>query len=153
MNPGGPGGSGVDLVFFIAPAMPPEIRERFDLVGFDPRGVAHSRQVECWTGAEYDAAFSARSLFPRPPSVSEALLRARSSVDACVQRSGDLLPYIGTEYVARDMDLLPVCTAPLQFAPNGESPLTRSSELDCAQAALAPPNRSEAELREPADVA
>jgi pimeloyl-ACP methyl ester carboxylesterase len=106
MNPGGPGGSGVDLAVGIMPELPQELRDRFDIVGFDPRGVARSDEVMCWNREEYDAAFAATQVLVGLPSLEEALGRARSFIDACVQRSGDLLPYIGTEYVARDMDLL-----------------------------------------------
>ena len=43
VNPGGPGNSGVDLVLFEGPTLfPPEVHEQFDIVGFDPRGVARS---------------------------------------------------------------------------------------------------------------
>ncbi len=104
LNPGGPGGSGVNMTFGITPFLPEELVERFDLVGFDPRGVARSDGLQCWTAAEYDAAFAATRLFPTPPSFRTALRRAREFIDACVERSARLLPYIGTEYVARDLD-------------------------------------------------
>mgnify|MGYP003294353102 CR=1 FL=1 len=51
--------------------------------------------VEDATGAlreEYDAAFAATQVLVGLPSLEEALGRARSFIDACVQRSGDLLP-------------------------------------------------------------
>jgi pimeloyl-ACP methyl ester carboxylesterase len=105
MNPGGPGGSAVDLVVGFVPFLPAELLDRFDIVGFDPRGVARSGQVRCWNRQEYDAAFAATRVL-QPPSFRRALSTARSFVDACVQRSGELLPYVGTEYVARDTDLI-----------------------------------------------
>ena len=38
INPGGPGESGVESAASLVATMPPSVRERFDLVGFDPRG-------------------------------------------------------------------------------------------------------------------
>jgi len=81
VNPGGPGGSGVDLARYSYADLPAELRRRFDLVGFDPRGVARSAPLRCWNSARYRRAFTevrARTssrAFPR--TVSEARLRPR----------------------------------------------------------------------------
>src|SRR5262249_49694783 len=53
INPGGPGESGVDTALALAQSMPDELRGRFDLVGFDPRGVARSRPA-LWCNSDAD---------------------------------------------------------------------------------------------------
>ena len=74
INPGGPGGSGVDVVLFAGPSLfPAPVNERFDLVGFDPRGVARSAGVRClpnerrwWDvfATPYDGALAVADLLP-----------------------------------------------------------------------------------------
>ncbi|MBW0012265.1 MAG: alpha/beta fold hydrolase, partial [Mycobacterium sp.] len=55
LNPGGPGGSGIDAAMGTVQSLPPRIRERFDLVGFDPRGVGSSRPaIRCNSDADND---------------------------------------------------------------------------------------------------
>jgi hypothetical protein len=51
VNPGGPGGSGIDFAFAAASLFSPELLQRFDIIGVDPRGVARSHPVVCSAGA------------------------------------------------------------------------------------------------------
>jgi pimeloyl-ACP methyl ester carboxylesterase len=106
VNPGGPGGSGVDLVLFGGEFFPPEIRARFDLVGFDPRGIARSTPVRCFgTPRQWEPAFWAE--LPLTPSAVEVVAAADSYLaDACEQRAGRILDHMTTADVVRDMDLL-----------------------------------------------
>src|SRR3546814_9942474 len=80
MNPGGPGASGVNRVrrgFSISD----EVAARFDIVGFDPRGVGQSTPVSC--GAAVDA-FRSTDLGPDDAQESTALaLAARAVAEEC----------------------------------------------------------------------
>lgn len=100
VNPGGPGGSGVDFVVFAKPLFE-ALRAQFDIVSFDPRGVARSSQVSCTL-----------QLPPLPgdgslPALAAFLDQASGLLaQACAEQNGGLATQIGTNNVARDMDRL-----------------------------------------------
>jgi pimeloyl-ACP methyl ester carboxylesterase len=107
LQPGGPGNSGVAFVRNSYAALRPELRDRFDVFGFDVRGVGLSGQLQCWDDAEYAQAVSSALGRPAPRTAFRGAVRqARDFNAACLQNVGDLLPYVGTGYVARDIDLL-----------------------------------------------
>jgi pimeloyl-ACP methyl ester carboxylesterase len=102
MNPGGPGGSGIEFVRDGAEQFPRELRQRFDLVGFDPRGVNASSPVRCIDNLDGRAA-----LDPTPDNARElaALVAdAKAYAGACERRNAENLPYLSTDAVARDLD-------------------------------------------------
>src|SRR4051812_38009788 len=106
MNPGGPGGSGVDFLTGAAPAFA-DLNQRFDLVAWDPRGVgASTPAVRCLTDAENDARnampFTTPANLDRPAWIDDAQFHAA----ACRDRNPGVLPYLSTGNVARDLDLL-----------------------------------------------
>ena len=105
LNPGGPGGSGTGLP---ASATYDALAQRFDLVGFDPRGVgASTPTIECADDDDLPGLFDAATTAPDPVEGPRgALEEGRRFARSCQQASGDLLPLVGTEYVARDLDLL-----------------------------------------------
>jgi pimeloyl-ACP methyl ester carboxylesterase len=104
-NPGGPGLSGVDFVLngINVPAFA-RLRERFDVISFDPRGVGRSRPVRCT--ADY----------PDPPAnpdtADDETLAAyfdevgRIFAKACYEQNGPWVTKLGTNNVARDIDTL-----------------------------------------------
>ncbi|MFI6584745.1 alpha/beta hydrolase [Embleya sp. NPDC050493] len=107
LNPGGPGGSGVEAAWWMAEdTIGKPLQDAYDLIGFDPRGVERSAPVKCMTDAERDA-YVAEDL-PEDPVRAEARAKEREKTYAaeCQSRSGELLPYVGTDNAARDMDVL-----------------------------------------------
>jgi pimeloyl-ACP methyl ester carboxylesterase len=106
VNPGGPGKSGVELAATLAARLG---GGPFDVVGFDPRGVARSTPaIACATDAERDADRADDTFDPSPHGVARAEARAQLRAQHCVERSGgaDVLANAGTRDVARDMDVL-----------------------------------------------
>lgn len=106
LHPGGPGNSGVDFARDSYDALPASLRDAFDVVGYDMRGVGRSGQVECWNDAEYAAAVDAARGVPGPGALQGAIRQGLDFATACRQRSADLVPFIGTASNARDIDLL-----------------------------------------------
>lgn len=110
VNPGGPGGSGVDFIRdSIDNATSDALQRHFDVVGFDPRGVGGSTPVVCTT----DAAELDDYLFGVTPGVrgSDAWLAAREQRDrafaeSCLEHTGPLLAHVDTGSAVRDLDLL-----------------------------------------------
>ncbi|WP_084176266.1 alpha/beta hydrolase [Actinokineospora spheciospongiae] len=106
VNPGGPGASGMEAAAGLgARNKGTEVTDRFDLVGFDPRGVGFSGpDVVCLTAAETDALRSA----PPVTDVAGYEAQSRDYAAKCAERSGgaEVLGNIGTREVARDLDVL-----------------------------------------------
>lgn len=102
INPGGPGGSGVDYVgYFDAKGL-----ERFDIVGWDPRGTGASTPVKCANKAAMDA-YTSIDTSPDDAAEQQALEQAQIDFGlGCLQRSGALLAHISTADTVQDLDLL-----------------------------------------------
>lgn len=79
VNPGGPGGSGVDTAIGLALSLPLEILARFDIVGFDPRGVNLSSPVECLSDSFKDEINAAEPTPRTAGEIDDALDRPRRS--------------------------------------------------------------------------
>jgi pimeloyl-ACP methyl ester carboxylesterase len=108
INPGGPGGSGVDFAVFAAPFLfTQDVRDRFDIVGFDPRGIFRSRMLRCFGTPKQWAPYFTPFAFPITQAEVDAWIAAdRYLDDACDQRGGGILDHMSTANVARDMDRL-----------------------------------------------
>lgn len=105
VNPGGPGVPGRDYPLAVASWLP-DVADEYDIVGFDPRGVGRSTPLRCQTDREMRGWFRADGT-PDTRAERDALARAAERIGAgCERRSGDLLPYVGTRDVARDLESL-----------------------------------------------
>jgi pimeloyl-ACP methyl ester carboxylesterase len=107
INPGGPGGSGVQYALTARSQFPAAIRNRFDIVGFDPRGVGSSQPaVHCLTGPQLDRYFGTDDSPGTPSQLAAVVAENKQFAAGCEQNSGPLLPYVGTRDAARDLDVL-----------------------------------------------
>jgi len=102
-NPGGPGASGIDYLRQAAGSMT-SLNKRFDLVGFDPRGVGQSAPVRCFTAAQEDAFNALDPVLDDPQEKQAAIQADKDFAAACEQRSAQILPFVDTASAARDMD-------------------------------------------------
>jgi pimeloyl-ACP methyl ester carboxylesterase len=106
INPGGPGASGADAAIGLALTLPEEVLGRFDIVGFDPRGVGLSTPVECIPDEKKEETVAAE---PRPVSdeqLDAAFALTKDVADGCAEEYGDALGTFNTVDTARDMDRL-----------------------------------------------
>lgn len=102
VNPGGPGASGVEFVANNGEFFPREIRQRFDIVGFDPRGTGGTIPVECVESLD-----GVLSRDYSPDSAEERAELETAVADftaACEAEHGDVLPHISTQDTVRDLD-------------------------------------------------
>ncbi|KZB82640.1 hydrolase [Amycolatopsis regifaucium] len=112
INPGGPGGSGVAAAARIAKSRPAApLAARFDIVGFDPRGVGTSEpKLVCLTDPERDADRAEDSESDTTPDgIAKQLADAKTYATKCTERTKhgrEMLANIGTRDVVRDLDVL-----------------------------------------------
>lgn len=106
INPGGPGGSGVEFTAYVAQAIAANVAEQFDIVGFDPRGVGQSAPITCLTGRQ-TTVWLAVDGSPNTSAEERRLMRLAGDIPkGCLQRSPALAHNVGTENTVRDMDIL-----------------------------------------------
>lgn len=102
VNPGGPGASGVEMVMGVADYFTAEVLERFDVIGFDPRGVGLSEPAfACGEPGEQLALLAA---IESPIDTDEEIAAAEAAANLCIESMGAVGGLLHSEYVARDMD-------------------------------------------------
>ena len=106
VNPGGPGGSGVNYAAGGAFTFGDELTRYYDIVGFDPRGVGKSTPLECADTKLTDEFATVDPDPDTPAEVSQFDRINRVFGQSCLTRSGELAGHISTNEVAKDMDIL-----------------------------------------------
>ena len=102
LNPGGPALGGLHMPATMAATLPKSVLDRYDLIGFDPRGVEHSTPQSCGLKDP-----SVSGLFPYPAadgSITKNVALAKADAKTCADAAGDRLRYFNTADTARDMD-------------------------------------------------
>jgi pimeloyl-ACP methyl ester carboxylesterase len=118
VNPGGPGGSGRDFAIREAQRFSADVREHFDVVGFDPRGVGLSHPVLC--------SFDLRTQEPPYVMTSQSDFDARLAYnqrlrDDCRAHTGPVIDHLDTLSVIKDMDTLRAALGDRQLTYYGTS--------------------------------
>ncbi|CAN7522459.1 alpha/beta hydrolase [Terrabacter sp. LjRoot27] len=106
INPGGPGASGLEFAMEARDFFSDDVREVWDVVGFDPRGIGASGGFACLRGTDLDAMYAAD---PTPDTNAEkaaAVSTRTARLKGCLARGGALARNMGSEQVARDLDIM-----------------------------------------------
>lgn len=106
LNPGGPGASGIGYVQAATQVTSQQLRNRYDLVGFDPRGVGASSPVVCLTDRELDAYIAADGSPDDKTEINQTLAIMTNFGKSCAAKSSPLYRHIDTVSAARDIDIL-----------------------------------------------
>lgn len=122
INPGGPGGSGIDDLANELSVLTPGLLDRFDIVSFDPRGVQRSSPVTCSSGQSSGPVGQLIDPVPTTSAQQLALLQNdQGFAAACERLSGAILPYVGTVDTARDLDRIRAALGDAQLTFIGHS--------------------------------
>jgi pimeloyl-ACP methyl ester carboxylesterase len=108
LNPGGPGGSGVQLALQAPTFLSQDILDRFDIVGFDPRGTNYGTKVKCFSGYR-SSTLTLQDLDGIPVGKAERrtyLRAAKKLATGCSHHGRRIASAMSTTEVARDMDVL-----------------------------------------------
>lgn len=110
LNPGGPGGSGVDFALFFGPLAPLFFQQsgtQYDIVGFDPRGIGRSTALKCFGNEKQSVQVFAPVPFPEVAG-EVPFFEAGDNLlnDQCSTRGNKIVDHMSTANVARDLEYM-----------------------------------------------
>jgi pimeloyl-ACP methyl ester carboxylesterase len=106
INPGGPGASGIEYAAAASYVLGQSLLQKFDVIGWDPRGVGDSTPVRCLDTSQLDAVVATDGSPDNQAEITALDNAAKELADGCEKRSGDLLAHVSTKDAARDLDVL-----------------------------------------------
>jgi pimeloyl-ACP methyl ester carboxylesterase len=106
VNPGGPGASAFDYAYNAENIVSAAIREKYDIVGFDQRGVGQSDPIRCLTDKETDEMLAGPMIADTPENQRKIVENAKFFASKCKKAAGYELAHLSTFESAKDMDLL-----------------------------------------------
>ena len=101
INPGGPGGSGTDYVTYAEDAFGKRLMDSFDIIGFDPRGVALSTSLDCLTDKEVDEFIAFDGTPDTDQELKDSLQLSLKLAKGCEAIENNLIAHVGTQEAAR----------------------------------------------------
>jgi pimeloyl-ACP methyl ester carboxylesterase len=105
-NLGGPGASAANYVAALGAKLFPVLNTRFDIVGVDPRGTGGSVPVDCKVNQETQGVYSQPFTTPFDVDVAALVAKDQSYISRCLELNGDIVKYVSTANVARDLDAI-----------------------------------------------
>ncbi|MGI5328429.1 alpha/beta fold hydrolase [Actinomadura nitritigenes] len=106
LHPGGPGMSGVDVIKQKKDVFTPAVSARFDVIGYDPRGISTSTQVTC-DPELLEQAQTLKARAGRSSADFDAFAKANTELsEDCRRRTGPLYDHLDDRQVVRDVDAI-----------------------------------------------
>jgi len=106
VNPGGPGASAFDYAYNAENIVSTNVRERYDIVGFDQRGVGQSDPIRCLTDKETDEMLAGPMITDTSENQRKIIENAKFFASKCNKAVGNKLTHLSTLESAKDMELL-----------------------------------------------
>ncbi len=121
VNPGGPGASATDYAKLATYIVSPHVRQSYDVVGVDPRGVGKSNPIVCLDDQQADEMFAFDPTPDDPAENAQAETIAKQFGQACQSKYPNLLPHLSTNNVVKDMDIARAALGQRQMTYMGKS--------------------------------
>ena len=106
MNPGGPGGSGIQYVLGADSIVSTSIEDVYDLIGFDPRGVNLSQPIRCLSDSQEDYFLGGDGSVQSTADLANAISASKLLANSCAKAAGSKLGHYSTLETAKDMEIL-----------------------------------------------
>lgn len=106
VNPGGPGGSAINYAFNAKYIVSDALLRKYDIVGFDSRGINNSGEIRCLSDSEEDNFLNADASDGKAASVMNLIAISRDFAAKCAKSAGEKLGHVSTLEAAKDMEIL-----------------------------------------------